>query len=51
MLKEQLSSGRNGPGTVRSTALGQRDVTREDNTLAYRSAMWFRGTSNCDTIC
>ena len=34
MVQEQLSSGRNGPGTVRSTALAQRHVTREDNTLA-----------------
>ena len=34
MVQEQLSSGRNGPGTARSMALGQRDVTREDNMLA-----------------
>ena len=34
MVQEQLSSGRNDLGTMRSTALGQPDVTREDNTLA-----------------
>ena len=34
MVQEQLSSRRNGPGAMRSMALGQRDMTREDNTLA-----------------
>ena len=34
MVQEQLSSGRNGPGTVLSMALDQREVTREDDTLA-----------------
>ena len=34
MEQEQLSSGRNGPGTVHFTALGQRDATREDDMLA-----------------
>ena len=34
MVQEQLSSGCNGSGTVCSTALDQRDVTREDDMLA-----------------